>query len=89
MIPPANMIQDESGGNEEDHDQIETPKAPTTDSSQQETKVRLSVLLLFTITTIPRDRQIYCGISISPSLINRAGQTNFFQQDNKTDSTGS
>ncbi|KAJ4939963.1 hypothetical protein JOQ06_029398 [Pogonophryne albipinna] len=38
MIPPANMIQDESGGNEEDHDQIETPKAPTTDSSQQETK---------------------------------------------------
>ncbi|KAK1894321.1 SH3 and cysteine-rich domain containing protein [Dissostichus eleginoides] len=38
MIPPANMIQDESGGNEEDHDQIETPKCPTTDSSQQETK---------------------------------------------------
>ena len=88
MIPPANMIQDESGGNEEDQDQIETPKAPTTDSSQQETKVRLSALL-FTIATIPRDIQIYCGISISPSLINRAGQTNFFQQDNKTDSTGS
>ncbi|XP_063764341.1 SH3 and cysteine-rich domain-containing protein isoform X1 [Eleginops maclovinus] len=38
MIPPANMIQDESGGNEVEQDQNETPKSPMTDSSQQETK---------------------------------------------------
>ncbi|XP_033934221.1 SH3 and cysteine-rich domain-containing protein isoform X2 [Pseudochaenichthys georgianus] len=53
MIPPANMIQDESGGNEEDHDQIETPKAPTTDSSQQETKLqRLKRSLSFKTKTM-------------------------------------
>lgn len=37
MIPPANAIQDDSGGNEEDQD--ETPKSPTTSNSQKETKV--------------------------------------------------
>ncbi|KAF3844946.1 hypothetical protein F7725_008109 [Dissostichus mawsoni] len=53
MIPPANMIQDESGGNEEDHDQIETPKCPTTDSSQQETKLqRLKRSLSFKTKTM-------------------------------------
>uniref|UniRef100_A0A3B3BUK2 SH3 and cysteine rich domain n=1 Tax=Oryzias melastigma TaxID=30732 RepID=A0A3B3BUK2_ORYME len=36
MIPPANAIQDDSGGNEEDQD--ETPKSPTTSNSQKETK---------------------------------------------------
>ncbi len=40
MIPPANMIQDESGGKEDEHrDQNETPKSPTANASQQETKV--------------------------------------------------
>nr|XP_043904159.1 SH3 and cysteine-rich domain-containing protein isoform X1 [Solea senegalensis]XP_043904160.1 SH3 and cysteine-rich domain-containing protein isoform X1 [Solea senegalensis] len=40
MIPPANMIQDESGGkeDEQDQDQDETPKSPTANASQQETK---------------------------------------------------
>uniref|UniRef100_A0A3P9J8Z0 SH3 and cysteine rich domain n=1 Tax=Oryzias latipes TaxID=8090 RepID=A0A3P9J8Z0_ORYLA len=38
MIPPANTIQDDSGGNEEDRDQDETPKSPTTSNSQKETK---------------------------------------------------
>ncbi|XP_070698568.1 SH3 and cysteine-rich domain-containing protein isoform X1 [Pempheris klunzingeri] len=38
MIPPANMIQDESGGKEDERDQSETPKSPTVNASQQETK---------------------------------------------------
>lgn len=42
MIPPANRIQDESGGKEDERDQNETPKSPTANASQQETKVRLS-----------------------------------------------
>lgn len=41
MIPPANMIQDESGGKEDERDQNETPKSPTANASQQETKVGL------------------------------------------------
>lgn len=40
MIPPANMIQDESGGKEEERDQNETPKSPTASASQQETKLQ-------------------------------------------------
>lgn len=40
MIPPVNMIQDESGGNEVERDKIDSPKSPNT--SQQETKVSLS-----------------------------------------------
>ncbi|XP_040917392.1 SH3 and cysteine-rich domain-containing protein isoform X2 [Toxotes jaculatrix] len=38
MIPPANMIQDESGGKEDEREQNETPKSPTANASQQETK---------------------------------------------------
>lgn len=73
MIPPANMIQDESGGKEDERDQNETPKSPTANASQQETKVGLSCYyLLFTITP---DRLTYCGIApcTSSTLINRAG----------------
>lgn len=33
------MIQDHSGGNEEEREQIENPKSPTANVSQQETKV--------------------------------------------------
>lgn len=33
------MIQDDSGGNEEEREQNETPKSPTGNASQQETKV--------------------------------------------------
>ncbi|XP_071379866.1 SH3 and cysteine-rich domain-containing protein [Centroberyx affinis] len=38
MIPPANMIQDESGGKEDERDQNETPQSPAISVSQQETK---------------------------------------------------
>lgn len=71
MIPPANMIQDESGGKEDERDQNETPKSPTANANQQETKVGLS-LLIFTIYHI---RLIYCPVAlcISPTVINRAG----------------
>ncbi|TNN23186.1 hypothetical protein EYF80_066696 [Liparis tanakae] len=39
MIPPANMIQDESGGKEDERDRHETPNSPSANASQQETKV--------------------------------------------------
>ncbi|XP_041828201.1 SH3 and cysteine-rich domain-containing protein isoform X1 [Melanotaenia boesemani] len=38
MIPPANAIQEDSGGKEDERDQDETPKSPTTSASHQETK---------------------------------------------------
>ncbi|XP_020500865.1 SH3 and cysteine-rich domain-containing protein isoform X1 [Labrus bergylta] len=38
MIPPVNTIQDESGGKEDEQDQNETPKSPTANATQQETK---------------------------------------------------
>lgn len=41
------MIHDDSGGNEEERDQNETPKSPTANASQQETKVGLSSYLVF------------------------------------------
>uniref|UniRef100_A0A1A7XH53 SH3 and cysteine rich domain n=1 Tax=Iconisemion striatum TaxID=60296 RepID=A0A1A7XH53_9TELE len=40
MIPPANAVQDDSGGKEDERDQDETPKSPTTSASQQETKLQ-------------------------------------------------
>lgn len=44
------MIQDDSGGNEEEREQNETPKSPTGNASQQETKVGWSTCyLLFLI----------------------------------------
>lgn len=44
------MIQDDSGGNEEEREQNETPKSPTGNASQQETKVGWSsCYLLFLI----------------------------------------
>ncbi|XP_032403696.1 SH3 and cysteine-rich domain-containing protein isoform X1 [Xiphophorus hellerii] len=38
MIPPANAVQDDSGGKEDEQDQDEAPKSPTMSASQQETK---------------------------------------------------
>ncbi|KAF7201694.1 SH3 and cysteine-rich domain-containing protein isoform X1 [Nothobranchius furzeri] len=38
MIPPANAVQDESQDKEDERDQDETPKSPTTSASRQETK---------------------------------------------------
>ncbi|XP_034419285.1 SH3 and cysteine-rich domain-containing protein [Cyclopterus lumpus] len=53
MIPPANMIQDESGGKEDERDQNETPKSPSANASQQETKLqRLKRSLSFKTKTI-------------------------------------
>lgn len=88
MIPPANMIQDESGGKEDERDQDETPKSPTANASHQETKVGLSCY--YVLFTIPRIDGCTVGsaLCISLTLINRAGQTNFYQHDNKIDSTG-
>ncbi|KAM6912670.1 SH3 and cysteine-rich domain-containing protein isoform 2-T2 [Xenentodon cancila] len=40
MIPPTSAIQDESGGKEDERDQDETPKSPTTSASQKETKLQ-------------------------------------------------
>ncbi|XP_017267385.1 SH3 and cysteine-rich domain-containing protein isoform X3 [Kryptolebias marmoratus] len=40
MIPPANAVQDDSGDKEDERDQDETPKSPTTSVSQQETKLQ-------------------------------------------------
>lgn len=39
------MIQDDSGGNEEERDKNENPKSPTANASQQETKVSSFSLL--------------------------------------------
>lgn len=73
MIPPANMIQDESGGKEDERDQNETPKSPTATASQQETKVGLSgYYFLFTNTAGGYDHS---------TLDNRA---NFYQLLNIT-----
>ncbi|KAM9777390.1 SH3 and cysteine-rich domain-containing protein [Neosynchiropus ocellatus] len=38
MIPPVGVVQDESGGKEEERDQDETPKSPTATANQPETK---------------------------------------------------
>ncbi|XP_037551255.1 SH3 and cysteine-rich domain-containing protein [Nematolebias whitei] len=35
MIPPANAVQEDSGDKEDERDQDETPKSPTTSSSQE------------------------------------------------------
>ncbi|KAF7201693.1 SH3 and cysteine-rich domain-containing protein isoform X2 [Nothobranchius furzeri] len=40
MIPPANAVQDESQDKEDERDQDETPKSPTTSASRQETKLQ-------------------------------------------------
>ncbi|XP_054909447.1 SH3 and cysteine-rich domain-containing protein isoform X2 [Poeciliopsis prolifica] len=38
MIPPADAVQEDSGGKEDEQDQDEDPKSPTMSASQQETK---------------------------------------------------
>lgn len=39
MIPPANIMQDERLGKENEREQHETPQSPAPSASQQETKV--------------------------------------------------
>lgn len=53
MIPPANTIQDESGAKEEEREQDETPKSPTANASQPETKVGLSGCPLVLLSSGP------------------------------------
>uniref|UniRef100_A0A3P8TUI1 SH3 and cysteine rich domain n=1 Tax=Amphiprion percula TaxID=161767 RepID=A0A3P8TUI1_AMPPE len=71
MIPPANMIQDESGGKEDERDQNETPKSPTANASQQETKVGL----------------LKRSLSFKTKSIRSKSADNFFRtsNDNKTE----
>ncbi|XP_050934152.1 SH3 and cysteine-rich domain-containing protein [Lates calcarifer] len=70
MIPPANMIQDESGGKEDERDQNETPKSPTANASQQETKLQ----------------RLKRSLSFKTKSIRSKSADNFFRtsSDNKT-----
>ncbi|KAK2825981.1 hypothetical protein Q5P01_020195 [Channa striata] len=71
MIPPANRIQDESGGKEDERDQDETSKSPTTNASQQETKLQ----------------RLKRSLSFKTKSIRSKSADNFFRtsNDNKTE----
>lgn len=71
MIPPVNMIQDESGGKEDERDQNETPKSPTATSSQQESKLQ----------------RLKRSLSFKTKSIRSKSADNFFRSsnDNKTE----
>ncbi|KAI3367662.1 hypothetical protein L3Q82_026503 [Scortum barcoo] len=73
MIPPgqANMIQDESGGKEDERDQNETPKSPTANTGQQETKLQ----------------RLKRSLSFKTKSIRSKSADNFFRtsSDNKTE----
>eukprot|EP00066_Takifugu_rubripes_P027032 XP_011616298.1 PREDICTED: SH3 and cysteine-rich domain-containing protein isoform X2 [Takifugu rubripes] len=71
MIPPSNMIQDDSGGNEEEQEQNETPKSPTGNASQQETKLQ----------------RLKRSLSFKTKSIRSKSADNFFRSsnDNKTE----
>ncbi|TMS21088.1 SH3 and cysteine-rich domain-containing protein [Larimichthys crocea] len=68
MIPPANMIQDESGGKEDERDQNETPKSPTANASQQETKLQ----------------RLKRSLSFKTKSIRSKSADNFFRTSNDT-----
>ncbi|CAJ1073489.1 SH3 and cysteine-rich domain-containing protein isoform X2 [Xyrichtys novacula] len=71
MIPPANTVQDESGGKEDEQEQNETPKSPTANSSQQETKLQ----------------RLKRSLSFKTKSIRSKSADNFFRtsNDNKTE----
>ncbi|XP_041810179.1 SH3 and cysteine-rich domain-containing protein isoform X2 [Chelmon rostratus] len=71
MIPPANMIQDESGGKQDERDHNETPKSPTANASQQETKLQ----------------RLKRSLSFKTKSIRSKSADNFFRtsSDNKTE----
>eukprot|EP00064_Thunnus_orientalis_P016895 superscaffoldBa00003451_g16968 len=71
MIPPANMIQDQSGGKEDERDQNETPESPTARASQQETKLQ----------------KLKRSLSFKTKSIRSKSADNFFRtsSDNKTE----
>ncbi|XP_013870351.1 SH3 and cysteine-rich domain-containing protein isoform X2 [Austrofundulus limnaeus] len=52
MIPPANAVQEDSGGKEDERDQDETPKSPTTSASQETKLQRLKRSLSFKTKSI-------------------------------------
>lgn len=59
------MIQDDSGGNEEEREQNETPKSPTGNASQQETKVGCYYLLFLICIKL-----FYFSLYTTVSLLN-------------------
>lgn len=61
------MIQDDSGGNEEEREQNETPKSPTGNASQQETKVGWSSCYLLFLICI---KLFYFLLYTTVSLLN-------------------
>ncbi|XP_045919344.1 SH3 and cysteine-rich domain-containing protein isoform X2 [Micropterus dolomieu] len=71
MIPPANMIQDESGGKEDEQDPNGTPKSPTANASQQETKLQ----------------RLKRSLSFKTKSVRSKSADNFFRtsSDNKTE----
>ncbi|XP_020500866.1 SH3 and cysteine-rich domain-containing protein isoform X2 [Labrus bergylta] len=71
MIPPVNTIQDESGGKEDEQDQNETPKSPTANATQQETKLQ----------------RLKRSLSFKTKSIRSKSADNFFRtsNDNKTE----
>ncbi|XP_034530239.1 SH3 and cysteine-rich domain-containing protein isoform X2 [Notolabrus celidotus] len=68
MIPPANTIQDESGGKEDEQEQNETPKSPTANASQQETKLQ----------------KLKRSLSFKTKSIRSKSADNFFRTSNDT-----
>ncbi|KAM6969402.1 SH3 and cysteine-rich domain-containing protein isoform 2-T2 [Tautogolabrus adspersus] len=71
MIPPVNTIQDESGGKEDEQDQNETPKSPSANANQQETKLQ----------------RLKRSLSFKTKSIRSKSADNFFRtsSDNKTE----
>uniref|UniRef100_A0A3Q3QQX9 SH3 and cysteine rich domain n=1 Tax=Monopterus albus TaxID=43700 RepID=A0A3Q3QQX9_MONAL len=71
MIPPANMIHNESGGKEDERDKNETPKSPNANASQQETKLQ----------------KLKRSLSFKTKSIRSKSADNFFRNsnDNKTE----
>ncbi|XP_016894588.1 SH3 and cysteine-rich domain-containing protein isoform X3 [Cynoglossus semilaevis] len=81
MIPPANTIQDESGAKEEEREQDETPKSPTANASQPETKFASTASFSVQLQRLKR------SLSFKTKSIRSKSADNFFRNssDNKTE----
>ncbi|XP_035598395.1 SH3 and cysteine-rich domain-containing protein isoform X1 [Oncorhynchus keta] len=72
MIPPANIMQDESLGKENEREQHETPQSPAPSASQQETKV-----------VVPKKMQkLKRSLSFKTKSMRSKSADNFFQRNN-------
>ncbi|XP_067335094.1 SH3 and cysteine-rich domain-containing protein isoform X2 [Channa argus] len=80
MIPPANRIQDESGGKEDERDQNATSKSPTANASQQETKNTVR-------PEHQKRKRLKRSLSFKTKSIRSKSADNFFRSssDNKTE----